>query len=511
MKNPTTPFCSWNLFQKKVPNLQKRHGKPFLKKGFPLPTPSQKLLFSKSFFSKGFRTFQKILASLSLLTTMALCTSCSTPGRWQYHHFLTQEKLFFPEDKVQPEVAKKLRTKLTLAQVLQLVWQRNPSIKAARLRWRATIEKIPQATSYPDPILMYSYYVQEVETRVGPQRHSVSLTQKIPFPGKLTLQGKMASQDVRIARLITEKTIRNVFVQTKIAYYELLYIEKALKIYQKQRELLERYVNFAAGEHGKNNTKLSEVFKAQSLLAQSHYEILLLKEMRLAQQQRLRSLLALEANLELAPPQELSFQPFNVSLNELIQLGDRYNEELWIAREKVTKGAFALQLAKMSYLPNFQFGVKWIETGKAILSTPESGKDPLIVSAGLNLPIWWGRDAAKIDEKYYQLQALQQERTAVRQNLRSQISTAYFRLTNTERLVKLYAEQLLPQANQALVVAERRYREKVTNFSAMLETISVWLNFQLAYWRALVDYNQNLARLEQLIGQTIFLKKRRKP
>lgn len=42
--------------------------------------------------------------------------------------------------------------------------------------------------------------------------------------------------------------------------------------------------------------------------------------------------------------------------------------------------------------PNFTLGVEIIETGHAAnLQTPDSGKDPVLISVAISLPLWWGR------------------------------------------------------------------------------------------------------------------------
>ena len=41
------------------------------------------------------------------------------------------------------------------------------------------------------------------------------------------------------------------------------------------------------------------------------------------------------------------------------------------------------------------------------------------------------------------------------------------------------------------------------SIAGLLETQSVWLNFNLARVRAIADYQQYLARLEQLVGGTL--------
>jgi hypothetical protein len=65
----------------------------------------------------------------------------------------------------------------------------NPGLEAAFNRWKASLERIPQVRALPDPRFNYLYYVQEVETRVGPQRHGLGINQVFPWFGKLKLRG----------------------------------------------------------------------------------------------------------------------------------------------------------------------------------------------------------------------------------------------------------------------------------------------------------------------------------
>ena len=49
----------------------------------------------------------------------------------------------------------------------------NPGLEAAFNRWKAALQKVPQGRSLPDPQFTYKYFIKEVETRVGPQRHKL--------------------------------------------------------------------------------------------------------------------------------------------------------------------------------------------------------------------------------------------------------------------------------------------------------------------------------------------------
>ncbi len=65
--------------------------------------------------------------------------------------------------------------------------RQNPELEAARLKWEAMQERPRIAGSLPDPMLSYGHFFQNVETRVGAQNQRIGLSQRIPFPGKLSL------------------------------------------------------------------------------------------------------------------------------------------------------------------------------------------------------------------------------------------------------------------------------------------------------------------------------------
>ena len=52
-------------------------------------------------------------------------------------------------------------------------------------------------------------------------------------------------------------------------------------------------------------------------------------------------------------------------------------------------------------------------------------------------------------------------------------------------------------------IAETWYREGKSSFADFVETQAVYYNFQLSLARANADYGKYLARLEQLVGQSI--------
>ncbi len=401
--------------------------------------------------------------------------------------------------------ANETAAELHLEELISLAFKNNPRLKAAKLKWEAVIEKYPQATAYEDPVLRYSYFIEGVETRVGPQEQKFSLSQKIPFPGKLSLKGDIISREAQIAKLEFEKQSRNLIVELKDAYYELYYITKAIEITRQNKELAEHLSKIASTDYAVNGTTLNDVFKAQSQLAQLSYDLILLVELRETEITRINSILNRPPEAALGDPKEVSYIPFKYSLDELYKLASANQQELLASDLEIEKREKALSLAKMEYLPNFNLGFSYIEVGEAEtdILPEDSGQDAYSVDVGISVPLWFGKNNSRVAEARLEREAAGYEKKEQENKTFKNIKTLYFKLQNSVRLIQLYQESLIPQAEQSMETAETWYKEKRGSFSGLLEVQSVWLNFNLAHKRALSDYYQRIAQLEKLVGVSL--------
>ena len=89
---------------------------------------------------------------------------------------------------------------LVLDDYLYQAAMNNSGLRTAFESWRAAMEQIPQAAALDDPRFTYGYFLQEVETRVGPQKHRLGLTQMFPWFGKLDVRTDAAAAKAEAAR-----------------------------------------------------------------------------------------------------------------------------------------------------------------------------------------------------------------------------------------------------------------------------------------------------------------------
>ena len=125
-----------------------------------------------------------------------------------------------------------------LADYLAYAAFHNPGLRAAFEQWKAVLWKIPQVQSLPDPRFTYTYFVEQVETRVGPQRQKFALAQTFPWLSKLELRGDEAAREAEAKRALYEAAKWKLYERVKKAYFEYAYLRQAVAVTEENIRLL---------------------------------------------------------------------------------------------------------------------------------------------------------------------------------------------------------------------------------------------------------------------------------
>ena len=393
---------------------------------------------------------------------------------------------------------------ISLGDLIEDAFANNPDIQAARANWAQTVEKYPQETALDDPMLNFSYYVESVETRVGPQEYGIGVSQKFPFPGTLKQKGRVVEKEIEISQIEYEKTARDVIVDLKQAVYEILYLDGAIEITKHNQELLNEILSYAEAQYGNQASGINDAFQAESQLAQSDYDLITLRELRAVQQSVINSILNRPSDEPIFLVAAPIPQPVTIEISALDQLVNDHNQEIQIANLKVEKADESIRLAKRMNLPGFTIGANYISTDEAMnRQTIDSGKDPIIIGGGMSIPLWFGKNKARVRYAQESKTSAQSKAESVANQMEVNLRKTYFRMENAQRLVILYRDHLIPQAEQSMKIAEEWNRNRQGSISEVLEVQSVWFNFNLAWLRARIDYAQSFSQLERIAGGSL--------
>ena len=393
---------------------------------------------------------------------------------------------------------------LELPNLIRVAVDRNPKVKAAKARWQATIEQYPQVTALPDPMFMYGYFLRSVETRVGPQRHRVSFSQAFPYPGTLDAAGEVVKKAVEIERVKHEQVIRDLIVELKLSYHELAYLQRAVELTRQNHQLIASILAIATTRYAEGKAILNDVLKTQSQLAQLEYDLILLEELQRVEHANINGILSVPSTTPLGATVPVAYEPLDVVLADIEKQALSKRQELRIAALTIEKATKGIAFAELQTKPMLKFDLMTVETGEALMfDAPGSGKNPFSIGFAVTIPWSSLKNSSKVRQAQQNRESVTANKHVLEDETKVALQKIYFRLENARRLVELYETTLIPQAGAAIEIAETWHQEGPKSIAGFLETQSVWLNFNLARLRAIADYQQNLARLEKLVGGKI--------
>ena len=396
-----------------------------------------------------------------------------------------------------------IESEASLSELLTYAALNNPGLEAAFHRWKAAVERISHVQKPPDPTFTYMYFIEEVETRVGPQNNKLGLMQKVPWFGKLKLRGAIAAEAANAAFEEYQKAKLQLFFDVKKAYYEYYYLYRAISITDDNIQLLKHLEGVARSMHRAGGPQTG-VIKAQVELGKLDDRLRTLQELRGAIAARLNASLNRPYHASIPWPRQAPVAGAKLLEDEMFEQLSVANPELKTLDKLIKKEEQAIVLAKKAYFPDIMVGIDYIDTDDALIpSTPDSGKDPVIAMIALDIPIWRGKNKAGVEDAHRRHDSAQLERENRENILEADLKMALYRFHDAERKIDLYGDTLLPQAEQALKVTEEAYRSGSEVFLNLIDAERLLLEFQLAHERALADREIALAEVEKLVGKPL--------
>lgn len=441
------------------------------------------------------------------LSLVLVVSGCGTPVNRALVRLRT-EQLFAPSQSASltttsPQQSSQLPEQPTLQDYIRIGLLRNPDLRGDYERWRAALEKIPQVTSLPDPMFSYGHFIEEIQTRTGPQENRFGLSQTFPWFGKLSLRGEVASRQAESLWWQVQGTRLRLVRNIKNAYYEYAYLAQAIRITDANLQLLKRLEpvaqrKVAAGASQEGLLRLQvEIGKVENGLET-------LRKLRPAISARLSAAIDRREREALPWPEELKPQVGELSVETLHQTMVARNPMLESLRQQILSAQSRKELADLDGWPDITLGADYLETGSAVMpGVRGSGNDPYGFRVMFNVPIWRDKYSAAARQAERQEASAMAKLRDRHNQLRSDLELAYYKLDDAARQIRLYRDTLLPRAQQSFEITEEAYRAGKSTLFDLIDTEQVLLAFQKSVWRAISNHEQSLAEIEVLCGGEI--------
>jgi cobalt-zinc-cadmium efflux system outer membrane protein len=377
---------------------------------------------------------------------------------------------------------------------------RSPVVLAARSHWQAQMKVPIQASTLPDPQMSLQHF-----TVGSPQPFSgyessdfyytgFGVSQDIPGPGKLRLQKSEAEKDAEYAMHRYEAAEREVEEKVKEFYFELFYQRKTLGILDRNQDDLHQIQQIAETRYRVGQGLQQDLIKAQLQTTEILKEHAMHHQEEDQEQLELKQLLGRDPDSPNIDIGEVAVTHLQLDSSQLAQLAGSGSPNLAADRAMQARSEEALKLAHQGYWPDFTVGYSYEKTGPGF-------RDYYMLSLGAKVPLYfWRKQTPAIEQAALEAESAREQTRATQLQVSSDAESSLVAMRAAERIMSIYRDGLIPQAETSQASAMAAYRVGKVDFQTLLSSVLDLQNLGQEYYRSLADHEIAIAKIQQVIG-----------
>ena len=184
---------------------------------------------------------------------------------------------------------------------------------------------------------------------------------------------------------------------------------------------------------------------------------------------------------------DLTPTEFSLDDQRLRQLGLSNSPTLNQAEAMEGASQTALTLAKRDYIPDFTVGYMYQKTGVKF-------KDYYMLTLGAKVPLYfWRKQTPAVEQAALESESARADAASKRLSVMADLQNRVIALRTTQRVLKLYSDGLIPQA-EATPSALAAYRVNKVDFQTLLSAVTDVLRMKQEYYRTLADHEIAVAK-----------------
>jgi cobalt-zinc-cadmium efflux system outer membrane protein len=401
--------------------------------------------------------------------------------------------------------AKEVKQVESLPALVTTALENNPDVKASEARWQVFSNRIAQARSFEDPMLMLKIQNGVIRYPLDFSKEPmtskvIGITQQLPFWGKRALKGEIAEKEAESYKWQVEERKLQLTRMVKETYYQLYYIDRSLGIVDRNIRILDDFITLAETKYSVNKGLQQDVFKAQVERSKMLDLRISLEQQRKSGEANLNALLSRPASTPVGRIADVEMQPLTLKAEQLEAFADNQRPLLKSARASIAKAGAGLNLAKKEYYPDFNVSLEYMQRN------PVMGNDGLdMYSLGLtfNLPVHTARRQAAVAESNAEIRTATEELNSINNSIQSGIADHVAQMERRRKVAELYKTGILPQARQSLESSVIGYRVSKVDFLTMLDSMVTLFTYEREYYDSIAEYQISRAQLEALVGEEL--------
>lgn len=391
-----------------------------------------------------------------------------------------------------------------LTNLLKTAKSNNLQIKAATRSYQSSTYKAESTGYLPDPTIKINYFTSPIETRNGPQKSNITLNQQIPWAKTLNSMEKKAEAVALIQKEKVEVLELEVSYKVKELVYKYILLKKKIENRKRMLLSLNKFTQVLIARISVGRSSQAGITRVNIETAKLNQNIRDLEASALGVEHNIKRLMGSYGSPIVIPkkfakewlqfPQDIKPDTIDFSTHPLIK----------ISKQKIERATAGVDLEQSKKFPMLGVSASWYQIDKPEgAQNSDSGKDAWAVGASVSIPIWRGKySALERSQKEKKVQA-KQELSDTELLLRAELSTIYDKLHSTNDIIKIYKNDIIPQANQSLQANQRSYQKGSISFDRVIDDHLRLIRFEDQLEANIAKLATLKAGIEKVLGKAL--------
>lgn len=386
----------------------------------------------------------------------------------------------------------------SLEEYMAMAARENPELQASFHDYHASLERLPQVSSLPDPKVMIGYFIEPVRSRAGDFNFNASISQQFPWFGLLKARKDVAARQAEAKLRAFEAKRNEIFFQVKKNWYSIYELEQRTRITEENLKLLRNIENQAVKKYETGKAQMVDVIRVQIQIKDLKNQLKKVQKDRQPLLARFNALVNRPAGELVEISDELVLlDDFNfISLDSVLT----QNPQLKQLQAQQQAAEQELKVADLSSYPSFNLGINYTSVSGEVstdMVTSYTGNDVVQPFVSISIPLYRKKYKAMQQEAGFRLKKVQHEQQGLKNNLRTAFEESWNELEDAQSDAALF-EELVNQSEQALNLLSRSFSTAGSDFEEVLRMQQQLLNYELALIRAQVQQNIAISKLQML-------------
>ncbi|MFO0809003.1 MAG: TolC family protein [Gemmataceae bacterium] len=378
------------------------------------------------------------------------------------------------------------------------VLARNPSLAQMVAAWKAASARYPQVTSLDDPMFGAVVAPASIGSNDVDFGYRVEVSQKFPLFGKRGLRGENALAEASAAGNDVGAMRLEIVEAAKHAFAEYYLVGRALEVNEEGLRLLGDFRANARERYEKvQGANEQDILQADVELGRQRQRQITLERMRRVAVARINTLLHLPPDCALPPPpKELHADGVTPGGAELRALALARRPDLKALADHVRAEEANRGLADREYYPDVEVSGAY---DTVMGNGPTRDLAPQI-GVRLNVPLRFERRAGAVAEAEAKVAGRRAELARQTDQVSFQVQEAYEQVVESDKVVALFEEKILPAARANVKAAQSSYVGGRVPFLSLLESERNLVDLRDRYYEAVAEAFRRRATLERVTG-----------